>query len=66
MYIYTLKIMKRTYQPNNMRRIKKLGFRARMKTPGGRNVIKRKKKKGRKVYSVSEEYKLLRKKHKKS
>ena len=56
--------MKRTYQPNNQRRIKKLGFRARMKTSGGRNVIKRKIKKGRKTYSVSEEYKLLRKKHK--
>ncbi|HOV29947.1 MAG TPA: 50S ribosomal protein L34 [Candidatus Dojkabacteria bacterium] len=58
--------MKRTYQPNNLRRIKKLGFRARMKTAGGRNVIKRKIRKGRKVYSVSEEYKLLRKRHKNS
>lgn len=56
--------MKRTYQPNNFKRIKKLGFRARMKTAGGRKVIKRKIQKGRKEYSVSEEYKLLRKKHK--
>ncbi|MGI5898182.1 MAG: 50S ribosomal protein L34 [Candidatus Dojkabacteria bacterium] len=56
--------MKRTYQPNNLRRIKKLGFRARMKSVGGKKVIKRKRLKGKKEYSVSEEYSLLRKKHK--
>lgn len=53
--------MKRTYQPKNNRRIKKLGFRARNKTVGGKKVLKRKMQKGRKRLSVSEEYKLLRK-----
>jgi len=57
--------MKRTYQPNNKRRIKKLGFMARNKTVGGKKVLKSKRAKGRKVLSVSDEYKLLRKKHKK-
>jgi large subunit ribosomal protein L34 len=54
--------MKRTYQPNNMRRIKKLGFMARNSSAGGKNVLKRKRAKGKKYLSVSEEYKLLRKK----
>ncbi|MGI6443655.1 MAG: 50S ribosomal protein L34 [Candidatus Dojkabacteria bacterium] len=58
--------MKRTYQPNNKRRIKKLGFMARNKTVGGRNVLKNKRAKGRKSLSVSEEYKLLRKKQTKN
>ncbi len=58
--------MKRTYQPKNVKRIKKLGFRARSKTVGGRKVLKRKRAKGKKILSVSEEYKLLRKKHTKS
>lgn len=39
--------MKRTYQPNNRRRSKKIGFLARMKT----SVIKRRRRKGRKVLS---------------
>jgi len=54
--------MKRTYQPKNLRRIRKLGFRARNSSQDGRNVLKRRMLKGRKRLSASEEYHLLRKK----
>ncbi len=39
--------MKRTYQPKKQRRNRTHGFRKRMKTPGGRNVIKARRAKGR-------------------
>ena len=48
-----LRVMpKRTSQPQRKKRLRKHGFRKLMKSPGGRGILKRRKKKGRKRVAV--------------
>lgn len=43
---------KRTYQPKKLRRVRVHGFRSRMATRGGREVLSRRRAKGRKAIAL--------------
>ena len=46
------KVMQPTFRPHRKKRARKIGYRARMATPGGRKVIRARRLKGRKRLTV--------------